>query len=772
MPIDRQRRNATQRTTPLEWWGRLIVRFPRAFLGVPLLLCVLLAPLALQGMHDLSALGWTPEHAESHRAQEMMAEEFGHTTTNHYILFSDPTGALHADDREFRLEVERVMRAFRNDPDVVAVYTWGSTRNDILNDMLISSDRSKSLAVIVMERFDAPGTGQMDELLEALASDRLSTQIGGWPATAETFLDLARDDLTRSEIFALPLTLLVLVIVFGGLLAAGLPIILAILSVIVTLALLAILSRITLVSLFAVNAITMLGLAVGIDYALIMVGRFREESDATAVADSLPRVLATGGRTVLVAGSTVAIGLLGLVLFGVPAAVSTGLAGAAVVLACVGLALTALPAAFVLWGERIGRRRVRGLSRRRRIRAVAERIERWRERHPMLVIVACLVLLVGMALPLRHIVVSSPTMTILPRESEARIVYDTIAEEFPEATLSPITLVVQPRTGSMMGAENLTRLKHLAEDLALVDGIVAVDSVWGYMPPGITPDGYATSLLLEPEMVNASAPFLTRNAALITLTPDPALDADGRRELVSDLRTVTPDLTARKLNVLIAGDSAIDLDLMQQVQERIPWVIGSIVGLTWVALFVQFRSVAIPFKAILLNLCSLGASFGALVWIFQDGHLSGLFRFEPTGYTVILVPILMFCFLFGLSMDFEVIMLSRIKEAWQETGDNTRAIDIGLHRSAGIVTSSAAVMLIVFAAFGASELQVIKSLGVGLGIAVFIDATIIRLLLLPATMQLMGRWNWWAPKWRPLCTRRTSFTTEPLCSSTRGWEDY
>jgi RND superfamily putative drug exporter len=297
----------------------------------------------------------------------------------------------------------------------------------------------------------------------------------------------------------------------------------------------------------------------------------------------------------------------------------------------------------------------------------------------------------------------------------------------------------------MMNASNLDALRTLARDLAQVDGVIAVDSVWGYIPPGITSEAFATSLLIEPEMIRATSPFLTRDAALISLTAHASLDAEERRELVANLREAMPGFTGNTLTVRIGGDAGLDLDLMQHVEERAPLVIGFVIGLTWLALFVQFRSIFLPVKAILLNLMSLGASFGALVWVFQDGHLSGILGFEPTGYTVVLIPILMFCFLFGLSMDFEVIMLSRIREAWEETGDNTRAIELGLKRSAGIVTSSAAVMLVVFAAFGASELQVIKSLGVGLGIAVFIDATIIRMLLLPATMQLMGRWNWWSP---------------------------
>ena len=737
-----------QHASPLSRWGTLIVRWPWQFLIVPLLLALALMPLAMRATDNLTTVGWTPVTADSHQVQLLMEEEFGRATTNHYVLFSDPAGVLMADDREFRLAVEQTVRSFRNDPDIAAVYTWGSTRNEGLNIALISDDRSQSIAVIVMEHTAEPGAGGMNEVSNRLTSDRLEVQIGGWPATAETFLDLARSDLTRAELISLPITLFLLFVVFGGVLAAGLPVLLAALSMMISLAALAALSRIMMVNIFSINAVTMLGLAVGIDYALVMVSRFREESATTPIVDSIPRVLETAGRAVIIAGSTVAIGLMGLLMFGVPAAVSTGLAGACVVLACVILSLTALPACFALWGHRIGRRSTWGARPPQSIPRIAGQVERWREQHPATVLLLCSILLISLALPLRHIVMSSPTMTILPPTSDARIVYDTVAEHFPNATLSPLTIIVEPHSGTMMQSSNLAALQTLTRKLAGVEGVTAVDSVWGYIPLGITPEAFATSLLLEPELVRATEPFLTRNASLISLTADASLDAEGRRNLVATLRESMPAFTTGDLTVRIGGDAGLDRDLMQHVAERQPLVVGFVVGLTWLALFLQFRSVFLPVKAILLNLLSLGASFGSLVWIFQDGHLSGLLGFEPTGYTVVLIPILMFCFLFGLSMDFEVIMLSRIREAWEETGDNTRAIDLGLQRSASIVTSSAAVMLVVFAAFGASELQVIKSLGVGLGIAVLIDATVIRMLLLPATMQLMGHWNWWSPFWK------------------------
>ena len=751
----------SQRPTLLARLGACIARRPWPFLIVPLLLCVALVPLALRAGDRLTATGWIPDGAESLSVNALMQEEFGRGAISHYILFSDPTGNLMASDRAFRLEVERVMRQFRNDPAFAAVYTWGSTENEVLNRTLISEDGSKSLAVLVLTDEGRRGAGRYDAIRARLASDLLDIRVGGWPATTADFRTMATSDLLRAEQISIPVTLGLLLVIFGGLLAAGLPVLLALLSIVASFAAVATLSRVMETNIFSTNAVTMLGLALGIDYALIMVSRFREEA-TTPVGDGLPRLMETAGRAVLVAGSTVAIGLTGLLLFSVPAAVSTGLAGASVVLVCVGLALTVLPAIFVLWGHRIGRL----ASWRPRLPVwladAGERLQAIRTHHPLATLTLFAALLMSLALPVRHMVGASPTMDILPRGSEARQVYDEVAASFPNATLSPISIVVQPRYGEMTSAQNLEALRLFTARIAGEPGVTSAESIWNAVPRGLSATAMSTSLRIQPEVAEAASAMLTENAALVTVVPDGDLDDLARRELVERLREEGRRLSEGDFRVLIGGDIAVDLDLNDHVVARAPVVAGFVIAMTWLALLAQFRSVVLPTKAILLNLLSLGASFGALVWIFQDGHLSGLLGFEPTGYTVILIPILMFCFLFGLSMDFEVIMLSRIRETWQETSDNAQAIDIGLRRSTGIVTSSAALMLVVFAAFGTSELQIIKAIGVGLGIAVFIDATVIRLVMLPATMQLMGRWNWWMPfAARPPAHRGPVATTIP-----------
>jgi RND superfamily putative drug exporter len=731
--------------TPLGRWGRFVVHHAWWCLLTPIIISMVLIPVALRATSNLSSVGWVSDEAEANRVQAIVDEEFDQAGNSHFILFSDPDGALTASDREFRLAVEQAVRPFRADPTVAAVYTWGSTGNETLNEMLISQDGSRSVAVIVLKDSSVTDRESVEHLRSNLVSDRLTAQVGGWPATTTAFLDVAESDLVRAEIISLPVTLILLLLIFGGVIAAGIPIALALLSMGLTFAFMFALSQVTLVSTFSINAVTMLGLAVSIDYALIMVSRFREEYASSPIHDAVIRTVATAGHAVIVAGTTVAIGLTGLLLFRVPAAVSTGIIGAFVILIAVLLSLTALPAALVLFGHHIGQRRRGSVHIPTMAKSAYRRVRNVRMRFPLATVLICSVVLISLTLPVRHMVGSSPTISSLPPSIEARVVADVIAESFPHATLSPIAIVVEPRSGSMYDASNLQLMQTFVATLEEHPAIEHTDSIWSLLPPAMTPSTYSTSLLLEPDLARVSTPYVTSNAALVNVTVESSLSADDRRDLVRELRASANHLTGGELDILVGGDTGMDVDVMTFASDHMPGVVIYVLALTWLTLFIQLRSFFLPLKAIALNLLSMGASFGALVWIFQDGHLQHILRFEPTGTTVILIPILMFCFLFGLSMDFEVIILSRIRESWVETGDNDLAVETGIRQTAGIVTSSAVVMLAVFAAFSTSELQIIKTLGVGLAIAVVLDATVIRMLLLPATMQLMGQWNWWTP---------------------------
>ena len=733
-------------------WGMLIVRLRWIALLLPLALALVLVPPALQVTDRLSAGGWLPSDADALRVDGMLSREFDRRTTSNYLLFSDPTGRLKATDPEFRREVERIVKPLRTDPHISTVYTWGTTTNRDLNRILISDDGTMSLAVVSLRNDVTGATRDFRQFQGKATSSLLEIKIGGWPATTSALQHLTSSDLARAERISIPITLVLLILVYGGIVAATLPIALAAGSIVVALTALTFISHQLDASIFAVNAVTMLGLAIGIDYALILISRYREELVHHDPEIAIAHTVATGGRAILVAGAAVTVGLAGLMVFAVPAAVSTGLAGATVVLASVVLGLTSLPAALLILSRRLGTRpgyldRVApGLK--CQFSGSASRFLEVVHRHALASVLACAIVLGLLAVPLLSMRGSSPTMTILPRSTEAREMYDEVAAYFSHATLSPITAIVQPKQGRMTSSTNLEHLRDFTNVLAGVPGVTNVDSLWSFVPPGAGSLALSGSLTFDQNLQAATRSYITSGAAVIQISLDGAASVVEQEEFVRTLRAEGSTLSNGAFTVLVGGESATSVDLVNMVKQRAPLAAAVVILATWIILFLQFQSILLPVKAIALNLLSLSASFGALVWIFQQGHLSGVLNFEPTGYTVVIVPILMFCFMFGLSMDYEVIMLSRIKEAWHATGDNEAAIRTGLHQSAGIVTSAAAVMLVVFAAFGTSELQIIKALGVGLGLAVLIDATIIRLILLPATMQLMGKWNWWRPSFQ------------------------
>ncbi|CAA9571098.1 MAG: hypothetical protein AVDCRST_MAG87-2424 [uncultured Thermomicrobiales bacterium] len=730
-------------------WGLLTVRWRWPLLIAPILIALISIPLATQVMDRVSTGGWIPTDSDSSIVDSTLKDDFGRRTTTHYILFRDPSGLLSATDPRFRREVERLVRPLRSDPDVTSLSTWGTTGNDHLDRRLISDDGKMSIAIVKLNQDIHAAASDLDRLETVLESDLLDARVGGWPATTAALQDLTRADLARAEWITVPLSLVLLFFVFGGLLSASLPILIALASLIPTFAVISILSRYIETSVFAINVVTMIGIAVGVDYALILISRYREEARHHPLDEALAITMATAGRAAIVSGLAVAIGLAGLTAFGVPAAISTGLAGATVVFLSMILSLTLLPALIAILGDRIiGPARSFRLPRSRSFPWASLRARRLRDglaTYPAIVLLVSTVMLLALAAPVLGMDASAPTMTILPISTDARQMHDTVESAFSSSSLSPITVIVEPKRGRMTSSRNLDELRTFTETVVTMDGVHGVTSVWTFLPEGPGSGLVSGGLLIEPRLRDAVAPYLTDRAAVVEIGVNGDLRDAASERIVGDLRANASRLTEGRFRLLVGGDTAANRDLIDHVRNRAPVALGLVIVVTWIVLFAQFRSILLPIKAILLNMLSLAASFGALVWIFQEGHGHQWLRFEPTGYTVVIVPIVMFCFMFGLSMDYEVIMLSRIREAWLGSGDNRTAIATGLRASAGIVTSAALVMLVVFLAFGTSNLQIIKAIGIGLALAVLIDATLIRLIVLPAAMRLMGRWNWWSP---------------------------
>jgi RND superfamily putative drug exporter len=501
------------------------------------------------------------------------------------------------------------------------------------------------------------------------------------------------------------------------------------------------------VSAYAPNIVTMIGLGVAIDYSLFIVSRFREEITRRPVADALAVTMATTGRAILFSGVTVAIGLLGMLMLGLGNIGSLGLAGTLVVVLSVVYGLTFLPAALALLGPRVNALSIPGFR-----SAPMEggsgfwhRLAAMVMAHPWRVLVPVTALLLLLGSPFLHLRLAAGDASSLPPWAEARRGAELVQREFEGSQVAPIIVVVNHRTGSPLEAARIGQAYDLSRWLAAQSAVSGVQSVMD-LSPDTSREEYQrfvkVPLALWPEdMRHAVAQIVGEHIMVFAVSTKVPAGSDEARALVRTIRSSHPPVDGE---LLVTGATAFDLDFMGVVAENAPRAFALVVGATYLALLLLLGSVLLPLKAVVVNLLSISASYGALVWIFQDGHLSRVLGFTP-GPIQTATPVIMFCLIFGLSMDYEVLLLSRMREEYLRTGNNVLAVGAGLERTGRLITWAGAIMAAVFFAFALAESVIIKAVGIGIGIAVILDATVVRGLLVPAAMRLMGHWNWWLP---------------------------
>ena len=574
----------------------------------------------------------------------------------------------------------------------------------IESDALRAGDGRAALAVVTI-------TGGLDEEAElelahqiadvARDLDAPQVLVGGNVLVGEQFGTASERDLLRGEAVALPIAFMAMVFLLGGLRAAGMPMLVAVAGVVTSLAVLVAATLIGDVSIFSINVVNMLGIGLGIDYGLLMVSRFREErGGGRELHDAVVETVATAGKTVVFSALTVAVAMCGLFVFGLPILSSFGIAGLGVVLLCMAAAVTLLPAVLASAGGKIPPTAP--------VTDVAGRFYRltgWVQRHAVAVGAAAVVVLLLLGVPFLGARFEIGDARALPRSSEVRDVALTLADRFPARGTEPVTVIAEVEPDS-------------AEFLAWYQSVATTSGVAG----------------------TAIRPDTPRGLTVVDVTPIGTSQGTEASELVAHLRGTQPTF-----DIEVGGIAAELIDIKSRLSERLPLAALMVIVATLVLLFLMTGSIVVPIKAVVMNILSLCASFGALAWIFQDGNLAGFLRFDSVGALDLWMPVLILIFAFGLSMDYEVFLLSRIKEVHDETGDSDLAVAVGLQRSGRIITCAAFLIVIVFAGFAAGEVLAIKQLGVGLAIAVLVDATIVRMLLVPATMKLLGERNWWAP---------------------------
>lgn len=722
-------------------WGQFVARHRVAVLLVSLVVMALPVPLIPAGMEKLSTGGWDNPRSQSFLAGQSLVNDFGQTGSEIIIISSDQ---MQATDPAFQEEVERGLAPVRERPDVAGIYDYATTGSD----RFISKDGHKTYALIQLTTPVEDAGPTLTEFRNLIQTPALKQEFGGGVAATESFNNLVSSDLRTQEGISLPVTLILLVFVFGSVVAAGLPLAVGLLTIPATLGGIALVALLTDTSIYVVNITTVLGLALAIDYSLFIVTRYREELARWPVAEAIGIAMATSGKAVLFSGVTVAIGLLGLTFFPMFALRTMGIAGAIVVSLAVFFALTFLPAMLALLGPRVNRWRVRNITPPRPDgNGLWQRLAILVMRRPVVVMLAVLLLLISAWLPFLNVNFAMPGMEMLPKGDESRRAFESLMNGFPQAQTDPVVVVARPVDGQMTDPENLARLQQMVEVAGQMSGGGRVESVFDLVPGGDTAaagDIAGMLALADPEVAAQVRGYLTASAARLDVIAPVVANSSESKDLVRELRELN-DEGGLGLQLLIGGTTASNMDLVDGIVDRVPYALGFIVLVTYVVLFLLLGSVFLPFKAILMNLLSITASFGALVWIFQDGHLQSLLRFEPVSYVVPTTPVMMFCILFGLSMDYEVLMLSRMKEEYDRNGNNTKSVALCLERTGRVITSAALIMVALFGAAVFDRSMILKSMGVGMAIAVLVDATIVRALLVPATMRLMGNVNWWAP---------------------------
>lgn len=726
-----------------------------------ILACFAMASLMIMGPNW--AESWGEGDLESMNAARIYDDAFTSDEGSQSFTYLVYHPTLDDTSTEWQNSVIEALSPFSNLDDVTIEYSWDKTGDE--RSQFIHADGNgfwaKNVVTINLERTLAKELYAENWEDVEIDGDFESWRTGG-VAIDVIFDKRIQDDLITAELVSGPLSLIILLIVFGTIIAALLPIGIAFLTVLSAMGITIWLSNVTDVTQYAVNIISLIGIGVSIDYSLFMVNRFREEMHrGHDIRTSTAMTVATAGKAVFFSGVTVGIGLMGMLFFentGIP---SLGIGGTLAVSVAMIYSLVVLPSILAMLGSRVSDGWKLPFSFKTENDSedgIWSRIAKTVMDRPWTVLIPTLIILLGAGLPFFQAEFSMASRDALPPDDETRVGFEHLDEIWPESAANSALIVIDFDGEDPLEETNIRQMYRWSNeqinDSRVLDG-------FGYAlgpVPGMSEDAvvdFWQSEELTPQM-NATREylrqqFLANSITYFVFSLDGPMTGVDSREFVSQIRDERGPLVDELIigesgSLQVAGFAAYSLDTLDAIVDNLPIALAFIFISTIVLIFIQVRSVIIPIKAIVMNILSISASFGMLVFVFQWGYGADLLNFTPQPIEAT-NPVIMFCIVFGLSMDYEVLMLSRIHEEWERTGDNTLAVANGLQRTGRLITGAAAIMVVVFSAFGLSSVIILKQIGLGLALAILIDATIVRALVVPATMRLMGKWNWWSPKW-------------------------
>lgn len=733
-----------------------LIRLRWIVLAVWIIILAISGILAPRVFSSLSGGGFSSGNTESDIALEKLSVLGLDQATVELVFHSN---ALTFSDPAYQAAVQNTLASVKTSVPKVTRFTAPQPGQP---SQQVSPDSHTIYAIVWLDTDLDGAEALVPDIHAALGTPSPNVQVylTGEPAIFRDIELASERDLQRGEIITMPVVLLLLLIVFGSVIAATLPVVMGIFAVTVTMAIILGLAQVLDMSVFTVNIATFLGLGVAIDYSLLLVSRFREELAAHDVADSIAITMDAAGKAIVFSALTTMLGLSGMLLFDIATLRSIGIGGIVVIGMSLLVTLTLMPVLLAILGTRVNavsilpRRtpRVDGFW-----RGIATRVMR----RPVLFAVPVVTFLVLLGTPFLHVNLGAPAAGTLPPSYESRQGWDLVQEQFGAGTTTPIIVAVEARDG-LYNPEALQQLKAFTATVAQHEHVRKVESVVD-LSPEITLDQYL-ALYLNPrfmpdEVRQAVSALSTSTITAVRIFTNVEENSEEAEDLVHFVRRSEPE--TNRLQAWTTGYTASVMDMRDDLYGRFPMAVGIIMLSIYVALLIMFRSVILPLKAVLMNAISIFASYGALVYIFQDGHFQDILGFKSTGTIDLVFPIILFCILFGLSMDYEVFLLSRMKERYDLTRENATAVVEGLERTGRIITSAALVVILVLAGFAMGDLVIIKAMGVSMGLAIAIDVTIVRTILVPALMRLLGDWNWWAPRFLG-GTRRVPLTPTPV----------
>ena len=744
--------------------GESIFDHKKKVLVIGILSCMILGSLISLGPNW--AESWGEGDLESVEAGDLRksafaSEDEGNKSENFILLINHPS--LDDSSPEWQAAVTSALAEFAEMDNVTIQYSWETSGEKRENFVYQDEDGfwAKNKVKISIERKEAKQI--YDENWEDIKVD---SEFNSW-RTGDLAIDVIfdsriQDDLIKAELISGPLSLIILGIVFGTIIAALLPIGVAVLTVISAMGVTIWLSNVTDVTQYALNIITLIGIGVSVDYSLFMVNRFREElNHGRDIRTSTAITVATAGKAVFFSGITVAIGLMGMLFFENTGLPSLGIGGTLAVSIAMVFSVIVLPAILALMGHKVFKGKIpfSFSTENEKEDGAWARIANFVMERPWAVLIPTLVILLGAGLPFLQADFSIASRDALPPDDETRIGFELIDEKWPEGAVNRAMIVIDFDGEDPLEENNLITMhrwmkKNLDDERVINATGYALPSV-NMSESEVVQFWHTDDEFLDNETIASreylKEQFISDNVTIVLFSLTGTITGESSREFVSDVRSERDDLLS-DLNIgengvlKVAGFAAYSLDVLDAIVENLPMALAFILIATIILIFIQVRSIIIPIKAIIMNILSVSASFGMLVFVFQWGNGAELLNFTPQPIETT-NPIILFCIVFGLSMDYEVLMLSRIHEEWERTGDNTLAVANGLQKTGRLITGAAAIMVVVFSAFGLSSVVILKQIGFGLALAILLDATIVRALVVPATMRLMGKANWWSPKW-------------------------